>query len=191
MNIATIPVRRGNISSGRYSPGWSNAEAALAKVREIFDYPCGQRFRPILEVEVDRLRELGELRVSDEVALKLKGMSSATIDRKLKHQREVLYLLRLKGGSKPGSLLKHKIPIRLTEWDTSQEGYVEADLVVHCGSSASGQHANTLSTTEIPSGWWEGEAIMGKSRELAFQALKGIKERTPFQWKGIDSDNGE
>ena len=166
-----------------------HVKAALAKVWEIFDYPCGQRLRPILEVEVDRLRELGAFRVSDEIALKLKRMSSATIDRKLKHQREVLHLS--KGGSKPGSLLKNKIPIRLTEWDTSQVGYVEADLVVHCGSSASGQHANTLSTTEISSGWWEGEAIMGKSRELAFQALKGIKERTPFQWKGIDSDNGE
>jgi len=63
--------------------------APLAEIWEIFDYPCGQRLKPILEVEVDRLRELGELEVSDEVALKLKRVS-ATIDRKLKHQREVL-----------------------------------------------------------------------------------------------------
>jgi len=137
--------------------------AALAKVWEIFDYPCGQRLRPILEVEVDRMRELGELRVSDEVALKLKRMSSATIDRKLKHQREVLHLLRSKGGPKPGSLLKRKIPIRLTEWDTSKVGYVEMDLVVRCGSSTFGEYINTLSNTELSSGWWEAEAIMGKS----------------------------
>ncbi len=104
--------------------------APLVKVWEIFDYPCGQRLKPPLEVEVDRLREFGELRVSDEVASKLKRMSSATIDRKLKHQREVLHLLRSKGGAKPGSLLKQKIPIRLTEWDTSQVCYVEADMVV-------------------------------------------------------------
>ena len=80
--------------------------AALAKVWEIFDCPCGQRLKLILEVELDRLRDLGELRVCDEVALKLKRMSSATIDRKLKHQREVLHLLRSKGTPKPGSLLK-------------------------------------------------------------------------------------
>ena len=43
-------------------------KAALARVWEIFDYPCGQRLKPILEVEVARLRELAELRVSDEVA---------------------------------------------------------------------------------------------------------------------------
>ncbi len=46
--------------------------AALAKVWEIFDCPCGQRPKPVLEVELDRLMDLGELRVSDEVALKLK-----------------------------------------------------------------------------------------------------------------------
>jgi hypothetical protein len=110
---------------------------ALAKVWEIFDYPCGQRLKPILEVEVDRLRELEELEVSDEVALKLKRVS-ATIDRKLKHQREVFHLLRSKGGPKPGSLLKQKIPVRLTEWDTAMVGYVEADMVVHCGASTLG-----------------------------------------------------
>jgi hypothetical protein len=149
-----------------------------------------KRLKPVLEVELARLRDLGELRVCDEVALKLKTMSSATIDRKLKHQREVLHLLRSKGGPKPGSLLKQKIPIRLTEWDTSKVGYVEMDLVVHCGSSTFGEYINTLNTTEVSSSWWEGEAIMGKSQESTFQALKQIRERTPFDWKGLDSDNG-
>jgi hypothetical protein len=164
--------------------------APLAKVWEIFDCPCGQRLKPILEVELDRLRHLGEVGVSDEVALKLKRMASATIDRKLKHQREVLHLLRSKGGPKPGSLLKRKIPIRLTEWDTSKTGYVEMDLVVHCGSSTFGEYINTLSTTEVSSGWWEGEAIMGKSQQSTFQALKQIRGRAPFDLKGLDSDNG-
>ena len=39
---------------------------------------------------MDRSGGLGEIKISDEVALKLKAMSSATTDRKLKHQREVL-----------------------------------------------------------------------------------------------------
>ncbi len=165
--------------------------APLAKVWEIFDYPCGQRLKPLLEAEVDRLREFGELNIQDDVALKLRKISSATIDRKLKHQREVLHLLRSKGGPKPGSLLKQKIPIRLTQWDTSQVGYVEADMVVHCGSSTLGEYVNTLSTTEISSGWWEGEGIMGRSQEHSFWALKEIRKRTPFEWRGLDSDNGQ
>ena len=63
--------------------------APLAKIWEIFDCPCGQRLKPILEVELDRLREFNEIRICEDVALRLKTMSSATIDRKLKHQREV------------------------------------------------------------------------------------------------------
>ena len=122
--------------------------------------------------------------------MKLKTMSPATIDRKLKHEREFLQLLRAKGGPKPGYLLKQKIPIRLTVWDTSQVGYVEADLVVHCGSSTLGEYINTVSSTDVSSGWWEGEGIMGKSQEHSFWALKEIRKRTPFEWKGLDSDNG-
>ncbi len=164
--------------------------AALAKIWAVFDYPCGQRLKPLLETEVDRLRGFGEIAIDDEVAVKLKVMSPATIDRKLKHEREYLQLLRAKGGPKPGYLLKQKIPVRLTEWDTSQVGYIEADLVVHCGSSALGEYINTVSSTDVSSGWWEGEAIMGKSQEHSFWALKEIRKRTPFEWKGLDSDNG-
>jgi hypothetical protein len=151
-------------------------KAALAKIWEIFDYPCGQRLKPLLEMEVDRLRRLGEIEISDEVVLKLKMISSATIDRKLKHQREVLHLLRVKSGPKPGYILKQKIPIKLTEWDTSIVGYSEIDLVVHCGTSTLGEYVNTLSTTEISSGWWEGEAIMGKSQEHSFWAPQRDKK---------------
>ena len=165
-------------------------KAALAKTWEIFDCPCGQRLKPLLEIEVGRLRELGEIEISNELALKLKRISSATIDRKLKHQRELLHLSRSRGRPKPGSLLKQKIPIKLTEWDTSKVGYMEVDLVVHCGSSTLGEYINTVSSTEVSSGWWEGEAIMGKSQEHSFWALKEIRERTPFEWKGLDSDNG-
>lgn len=91
------------------------------------------------------MRRLGELKISDDLALKLREISSATIDRKLEaHQREVSHLLRSRGGPRPGSILKQKIPIRLTEWDTSKVGYVEMDLVVHCGSSTLGEYINTL-----------------------------------------------
>jgi len=106
-----------------------------------------------MERETDRLRAFGELFISDEVASKLKRMSAATIDRKLKHQKEVLHLLWSKGGPKPpGSMLKQKIAVRLTDWDTAKVGYIETDLVFHCGASTLGEHACTVSATEISSG---------------------------------------
>lgn len=121
---------------------------------------------------------------------KLASISPATIDRKLKKQREIYHLLRFRGILRPGSLLKSKIPIRLTEWDTQQVGNIEMDTVAHGGSSSFGEFVYSLSTTEIASGWCEGEAILRKSQEAVFWALQGIRARTPFAWLGIDTDNG-
>jgi len=174
--------KRGHIYDGYVT-------AALAKIWEIFDYPCGQRLAPSLKTEVSRLRQLEEIIIPNEVAKRLEKISPATIDRKLKHQRQVLHLLRNRSSPKPSSLLYKKIPIKLTEWDTSQVGFLEMDLVTHCGSSTRGLYICSLNTVEISSGWWEAEAVMGKGQDPTFEALKRIRERAPFQWLGIDSDN--
>jgi len=101
-----------------------------------------------------------------------------------------LHLARKRGGPRPASLLYKKVPIRLTEWDTSELGFLEIDLVIHCGSSTLGLYISSLNTAEISSGWWEAQAIMGKGQDPTFKALKKIRKRAPFSWKGIDSDNG-
>jgi hypothetical protein len=162
---------------------------ALAKLWKIFDYPCGQRLAPLLKVEVERLRGLGELTVTDEVAEKLLVISSATIDRQLKREKEAVGQLRRKGLSKPGSLLYQKIPVRLNDWDTSVIGNLGIDFVEHCGSSKKGHYAYSLCVTDIGSGWWEAEAIMGRGQAPTLDALKMIRERAPFQWLEIHPDN--
>lgn len=103
-------------------------KAVLAKLREIFDCPCGQRLRSILEIEVDRLRKLGKLAVLDKVVLKSNRMISATTDRKMKQQKRGVAPFKSKSGSKLDSLLKRKIHIRLAVWDVSLGGCIEADL---------------------------------------------------------------
>ena len=87
-------------------------------------------------------------------------------------------------------LLYEEVAIRLTEWDTSKVGFLEIDLVLHCGSSTLDLYICSLNTVEISSGWWEAQAIMGKGQDSTFKALKKIRKRTPFRWKGVDSDNG-
>lgn len=164
--------------------------AALVRCWEIFDYPCGQRLEPLLKQEVERLRRLGELRCCDEVAQKLKTISARTIDEKIKRQKE-MEGLRRKYNHKRHPLLYKKIPIKLShEQDRTQLGNMRIDLVEHCGQSARGEYINTLSTTDISSGWWEGEAVMGRSQEVVFNGLKGLRNRFPFAWKEIHSDNG-
>ena len=161
---------------------------ALVKLWEIFDYPCGQRLAPILKEQVKNLRELGELSISDEVARKLKHIAPATIDRKLRRQKEARKLKR-KYTRKHHPLIYQRIPIKAGGWDRYLPGQVQIDLVAHCGSAASGHFANTLSSCDIASGWWEGEVAMGKGQAGCFEALTRIRERAPFQWKELHPDN--
>jgi hypothetical protein len=167
----------------------SQVDHPLTLLWKIFDFPCGQRLKPCITAELNRLRGFGEINVSDEVANLLLAISSATIDRLLKPKK---ILKRRQGFSttRPGSLLKAKIPVRLTDWDTAKIGFLETDLVAHCGGSIFGQYVNTVSLTEIATGWWEGQAIMGKGQNSVLNALKSMRSRTPFPWKGLDSDNG-
>src|SRR3989337_2441401 len=117
---------------------------------------------------------------SDEVADKLKRISARTIDEKLRHQKEVEGLKR-KYHRKSHPLLYQKIPIKLSnEQDRTQLGNIQIDLVEHCGQSARGEYMNTLSTTDITSGWWEGEAVMGRSQEAAIDGLKTGRNSFPF-----------
>ena len=55
-----------------------HVKVALAKIWDIFDYPCGQRLAPLLKTEVDRLRWQEEIFISDEIAEKLKKISPRT-----------------------------------------------------------------------------------------------------------------
>ena len=163
---------------------------ALVQIWRIFDYPCGQRLEPLLKTEVDRLRKLGELNCSDEVAEKLKKISFRTIDEKLKHQKEI-ERIRRKYHKKVHPLLYQKIPVKLSdEWDRSQLGNIQTDLVEHCGQSARGEYINTISNTDIATGWWEGEAIMGRGQIPTCEGLDRARKRFPFPWKEIHSDNG-
>jgi hypothetical protein len=164
--------------------------AALVRCWEIFDYPCGQRLKPPLSQEVQRLRELGELICSDEVADKLKRISARTIDEKLRHQKELEGLKRKYRRSKH-PLLYQKIPVKLShDQDRTKLGNVQIDLVEHCGQCVRGEYIHTLSSTDVTSGWWEGEAVMGRSQEVVFNGLKKVRERFPFSLKEIHSDNG-
>lgn len=164
--------------------------AALAVCWEVFDYPCGQRLEPLLKDEVDRLRKQGELAVSDTVAEKLKTISFRTIDEKLKHEKEVRRL-KQKYREKQNPLLYQKIPVKVaSEQERSVLGNIQIDCVEHCGNSASGEYLSTLSTTDISTGWWEGEAVMGRGQKAACDGLKQARKRYPFQWLEIHSDNG-
>jgi len=162
---------------------------ALVRMWKIFDNACGQRLETSLRDETDRLIMQGELICSDEIALKLKQMGSATIDRKLKHQKQIELAKKKYGKKHP--LLYQQIPIKVfAEQDRSVLGNMQIDLVEHCGASATGEYVNTLTSTCISSGWTEEEAVKGKSQENTKTGLDNARQRCPFLWKEIHSDGG-
>jgi hypothetical protein len=116
-------------------------------------------------------------------------ISPATIDRLLRKVRREG--IRGISTTQAGSLLKHQIPIRtFSDWDDLKPGYVEIDLVAHCGEDAGGEFIYTLTLTDIATGWVELVAIKNRSQIAVTAALDRIISRIPFLILGIDCDNG-
>ena len=152
--------------------------------------PTGKRLAPVLAELVATLRRFGELVLTDETAALLVAMSAATIDRRLAGDRANM-VLRGRSHTKPGSLLKDSIPIRTwAQWDDAVPGFVEIDLVGHEGGNALGEHAYTLTVTDIATGWTENRSVRNKARKWVIAALKEIAAIMPFPLLGVDSDNG-
>lgn len=152
--------------------------------------PTGKRLAPVMAELVPTLRRFEELDVSDEVAAALGAMSPATMDRRLAPDRALMQL-RGRSHTKPGSLLKDSIPIRTwAQWDDAVPGFVEIDLVGHEGGNAVGDHAYTLTVTDIATGWTENRSVPNKARKWVITALEEIARIMPFPLLGVDSDNG-
>jgi hypothetical protein len=164
--------------------------AALGFCWAVLGAPTGKRLAPVLGDLVARLRRFGELEISDATAALLVAMSPATIDRRLAPDRARL-TLRGRSHTKPGSLLKDAIPIRTwAQWDDAVPGFVEIDLVGHEGGNALGEHAYTLTVTDIATGWTENRSVPNKARKWVIAALEDITKIMPFPIIGVDSDNG-
>jgi hypothetical protein len=168
----------------------SAVEGALKKIWHIMDCICGKRLAPILKEVVRRLERFREIRLSDEVRQKLFRISPASIDRLLAKERR-RYQIKGRSNTKPGTLLKHQIPIRtFSDWDEQKPGFVEIDLVGHDGGDNHGEFAQTLDVTDICTTWTETEAVRNKAQKWVFDALKDIRQKMPFPLLGIDSDSG-
>ena len=160
------------------------------KIREVLDFPCGQRLQPALPEMYATLARFKEIDFDEKINEQLKTVSGKTLDRRLKKERRERCLKRNRGMTCRGSLLKSAIPVRLTNWDTAKLGFTEIDTVAHNGGDPAGLFAYTLDLTEIYSGWTEQWATMGKGETGVLEALKNIRKSLPFNLLGLDGDNG-
>lgn len=163
---------------------------ALEQVWEICGRICSKRLQPFLPEMVTVLERCHELDLSKETKLLLLSMSRATIDRCLKKARFTSPQHGL-STTKPGALLKQAIPIRtFTPWEDEHPGFLEIDLVAHCGSTVEGTYLNTLTATDLATGWTECLALANKTQVAVSQAISQLRLDLPFPLLGLDSDNG-
>ncbi len=159
----------------------------LAAVWEAAGYPWSVRLKALLPNWMPWIRQ--RYQPSAETERQLRGISARQIDRRLAGKKSQCKR-RLYGQTKPGTLLKHHIPVKTDSWNVSTPGFAEIDLVSHSGHSGEGEFAYTLNLTDIQSGWTESRALLGKGQEGVRQALEEIQGGLPFDLLGLDSDNG-
>jgi len=175
---------------GRKRVYGSGVVEALKSVWEASDRLCSKRLQPFMPEMIEMMRRCGDKSLTEGIVVELCRMSAATIDRRLKGCRD-------RGGwrslstTRPGSALRSAIPIRtFADWQEKVPGFIEADLVAHCGESSDGFYLNTLMAVDVTSGWTEFTGVWGKGQQRVGTAVHKIRERLPFPLLGLDSDNG-
>ena len=168
----------------------ADVQQALVTVWKAANRICSKRLVPFLPDFVEVLVFNGHLALEDETRKRLLAISPATVDRllyKVRHGDKARGL----ATTKPGSLIKQMVPIRtFADWDDLRPGFVEADLVAHCGPYTGGSFLNTLVMTDVATGWTECMALLFKDKEAVLLALGQARGQMPFPLLGLDTDNG-
>ncbi len=120
---------------------------------------------------------------------KLLKISPAQIDRLLQPAR-MQHPKKGIAATRPGTLLRHAVPTRGGPPDTTRPGSVEADTVAHCDDSTAGDYVNSLTFTELFSGWTENRAVWNKGGEAVLAQLKALESTVPYVMTDFHTDNG-
>jgi hypothetical protein len=159
----------------------------LAAIWRAAGYPWSLRLQALLPLWLPWARQ--RFRLTPALGAQLLRLSPRQMDRRLAPYRRPGQTGRY-GGTKPGTLLKHHIPLRTDRWDVTVPGFTEIDLVAHSGECAEGEFAHSLNLTDIHTTWVETRAVLGRGQHAVQQALEELRQALPFRLQGIDSDNG-
>jgi hypothetical protein len=160
---------------------------ALTAIWEAAGSPWSVRLKALLPLWLPWARRRGHL--SATVCQPRRRISPRQIDRRLAPAKRRLRTRRY-GRTKPGTLLKHHIPLKTDHWTVTVPGYAELDLVAHAGHRADGEFAHSLTVTDLQTTWVETRAVLGRAEARVQVALDEIRPVLPFRLRGIDTDNG-
>ena len=153
------------------------------------DRICGKRLKALMPTLVEAMERHGHMRLGPQIRAAVLAMSASTIDRSLRQVREQAIGSKRRRAVAPSSVRK-SIPVRtFSDWDDPPPGFVEADLVAHCGPVANGSFVQTLTVTDIATGWTECAPLLYREQTLLREVLGEVRRRLPFELLGFDTDN--
>jgi hypothetical protein len=161
---------------------------ALVVLWEASDRLCGKRLKPLIPVLLEALQRHGHLLLDKDVRDRVLAVSAATIDRLLGPTR-LAVRGRQRASAKPA--VRSQVPVRtFSDWNEPAPGFMEVDLVAHCGESMAGSFVHTLVLTDIASQWTECVALPVREATVVVDTVTRLRPLLPFELIGIDSDNG-
>jgi hypothetical protein len=161
---------------------------ALIVLWEASDRVCGKRLKALFPVLLPALERHEHLQLDPAIRVKLTNISAASIDRLLQEVRSVNSRRRAK---RTLTALQRSVPIRtFTDWHEPPPGYLEMDLVAHCGENTAGSYVHTLGMTDLFSGWTECVPLLVRESSLVIESVKDLRGSLPFMLRGLDVDNG-
>jgi len=167
----------------------SDVQHALLLVWNAANRICTKRLMPFLPTLLEALERHEHLQITEECRKQLLSMSAATADRLLSSRRKLGR--RSISTTRAGALLKRQIPIGTFQgWNDTRPGFLEADLVAHCGTDIEGGYLYTLTLTDVATGWTECLPLLLRSQETVLAALQRARTLFPFPIQGLDTDNG-
>jgi hypothetical protein len=162
---------------------------ALITIWHAANQICSKRLVPFLPELVDALERHGHLSLPEAIRERLLSISHSSVDRLLRSER--CRVNQSVTTTQSGSLFKHRIQVRtFADWDDIIPGFIEADLVAHCGGNPQGSFLNTLVLVDITTGWLETIPLIRKSANDVIIGLNTAAELLPFTLLGLDTDNG-
>lgn len=161
----------------------------LRKIWKTFGKPCSKNLQPQMQRYINKLKQFGEIDISERVEKLLVEMGTSTMDRLLKYDRDTL---RGKGisGTRKSPLLKSLIPIRVEFGEDTVIGDLEIDCILHCGEHNAGAFAETLNALDIATHWNEKRIFLKKTKHKVIGAFHEMRKDFPFPIQSIDFDNG-
>jgi hypothetical protein len=183
----THKTRKKRVYTKRYGP---DTAACVVRLWDFFKGMCGRRLVPLIRANIAVLARERRFGITPHIRQQLLKISRATVERILKGERKK-YRLKGQSTTKPGSLLKRQIPVKVFwPWDEQKPGFCEIDTVSHDGGTFSGEFCFTLTVTDIATQWTEERALKNKAHRWVRQAMDEVYASFPVPLKGIDSDNG-